>query len=545
MLFRRALGARRPSEYAITILELPSLKLVQETTPPGYLIGMHYNRVYMAFYANAKYELVIFDRQLKELGRIHIPPVENRSTGCSPPMSIEQYDNDSAVLVANCGEIHVIDLKSFSILHSIPRYANYYSVALYDRLIFTTAVDQHSPIIVFDMDTGKEVARLPVYVSEIAIKGNVLLTAGKPGLTGRNANWPMETYRINATAIRNGAWQEARIVQQCRQAEALLADDTKDIYGAISMCEEAGIQGYAEDPTIPEVVFPAFRQYGLWLGQTLDRFSDAIRILEKAQAAKADPEVARALVEARLKAKVISSAGIGDITEAELQTDFGQALKNGNQFAKAITIAKTITPVGTSSRFFHFSDDKLYVGRNGCGTKECNGGAYIDVFDRSTLNELGSVQVVPEDMEQQDEIISIATDDKYIYASTEYRFAKNGRPNFFVIDKTTLEITKRAYVKSRMDMLHIEGSKLMVCGCYSTENQACAILDPATLDLTGTPDNICVSNGSYGNSIVAIEDKPSNMGFVAATRDYLVATEILFNIRDLPGLHFEHGDSLF
>jgi len=508
------------SQQAITILELPSLKLVRETTLPGSsLAGISDNRVYTGSTPNG--DLMVFDHQFKELGRIKVPPpIENNNRSCG--LSIKQYDIERAVLTANCGEIHVIDLKSFSILHSIPRYANFYSVALYDRLIFATAVEQHSPIVVFNMDTGKEVARLPISASRIAIKGNTLLAIYETGSTEKNANLPVETYLINADVIRNGIWRDARVVQQCRQAEALVAD-TKDIYGAIGLCEDAGIQGYSDSASIPTAIFPSFRQYGLWLSQTLDKFSDAIRILEKVHAVKTDPEVTRALHDARLKAKVISGAGIGDITEAELQTDFGQALRNGNQLSKAVT--KTIEFGLPASPVYHFSDDKLYFGRYGCGTRKCDG-AHIGVFDRATLDELGSVQVAPADPDQQDSIISIATDDQYIYASVEYRFEDNGRPNFFIIDRKTLEITKRVHVKS-INTLHIEGGKLMICNCYSTENQACSVLDPITLDLTKTSDKVCVAGYRRhdNNSFITVKDKDSNVSFVAVTHDYLVSRE--------------------
>lgn len=524
VLFQGQTGAYT-FQQAVAILALPSLKLIQETTVPGFrLIGSRGDRIYTATSASGKNDLMVFDHQLRELGRIQIPPpLEKINVNCE--LSVEQADNDNAVLTANCGEMHVVDLKSFSIVHSIRRYAHFYSMALHDGLIFTTATDKSTGaddgIVVFDMGTGKEIARLPISASTIAVKGNILLAAGTPVSTGNGASWHMETYQINADALRGGGWQEARVVQQCRQAEARLAD-AKDLYAAIGLCGQAGIEGYVRDASIPAAVLPSLRQYGLWLSQTLDRCSDAVRILEKVQAANPDPDVARALNEARLKAKVVGGEVMLELSQAERQTDFGEVLENGGQQTKATT--KTIE-FGAFPELFLFSDDRLYVGRYGCRTTNCSGGATIGVFDRNTLDELASIQIAPKDDEYQDAIGSIAADSRHLYVSVGYRYEQEGRPNFFVIDRARLEITKRAQAKS-IGLLHLERGKLMACGCHFTEHQACAVLDPDTLKSTEIPDQTCVQSEPSNETIVTVDGKmASDAKFYAVTRDYLVAGE--------------------
>ena len=509
-------------QQSVAVLELPSLRLIQQTTLPGArLVGIRGNYIYTAFSANAKDDLIVFNRQFKELGRIQIPPpLEKIKTGCQPV--IEQNENDRAVLIANCGEIHVVDLKSFSVVHSIRLHALSYSLAIHDGLLFTTANDQsagdHNGIVVFDMSTGKEVARLPISASTIVIKGNILLAAGTPAFAGGAANWKMETYQIDTEAIRNGRWQEANVVQQCRQAAVQLAD-TKDLYGAISLCKQAGVEGYAHAKPIPATMLPTLRQYGLWLSQTLDKCPEAVRILEKVEAAKPEPELAHALNEARLKAKVVSGEADNKLSDAERQTEFGQILDNGRQLAKATT--KTIE-FGHFSNLFFFSGDRLYVGRNGCRTTRCDGGATIGVFDRSTLDELASIQIAPNDNDYQDAITSLAADDRHLYASVEYRYEQEGRPHFFVVDRKTLKVTKRAQIKST-GTLRVEQNRLMTCGCHFTEHQTCAELDPLTLKLTEVPNKICVPNEQNREAIVAAgEDMASSTEFLAVTRDYLV-----------------------
>jgi hypothetical protein len=251
----------------------------------------------------------------------------------------------------------------------------------------------------------------------------------------------------------------------------------------------------------------------------LDKCPEAVTILEKVIAAKPEPEVAHALNEARLKAKVVSGEADDKLTDAERQTDFGQILENGRQLAKATT--KTIE-FGDFSNLFLFSGDRLYVGRNGCKTTRCDGGATIGVFDRSTLDELASVQIAPDNSDYQDAITSLAADDRHLYASVEYRYEQEGRPNFFVVDRKTLKVTKHAQIKS-IGTLHVEQNRLMTCGCHFTEHQACAELDPLTLKLTEMPNRICVPNEQNREAIVAVgEQMASSTEFLAVTRDYLV-----------------------
>jgi hypothetical protein len=473
-------------QQALAIFELPSLKLIQETTLPGArLVGIRDGRIYTAFPASGKDELMVFDRQFRALGRIQIPPpMDQINASCQP--AIEQSENDRAVLIANCGEMHVLNLKSFSVEHSIRRYAFFYSMALHDGLIFTRAIDQpvgvNDGVVVFDMETGSETARLPIPAATIAIKGNILLAAAAPDSTGTDAKWQMETYRLNTGAMRKGVWREAKVAQQCRQAGAQLAD-TRDLYRAIALCKQAGVDGYAQGAAIPAAVLPALRLYGIWLSQTLDQGAEAVRVLEKVQAAQPDPEVALALAESRLKARVVGREGAGELTREERQTGFGKVFEIGAPPAR--TTVKRIE-FGAFSDLFLFSGDRLYVGRYGCGDGRCDGGASLGVFDRDTLDELASVQIAPDNQEYQDAIASISADDRRIYACVRYRYEQQGqqqgRPNFFVVDRQTLEVIRRE--RTRSDETCAEKDKgnattVTVDGTQGVDRQLIKLVSPA------------------------------------------------------------------
>lgn len=505
-------------DQAVAILDLPSLKMVQETTLPGYsMLGIRGDHIYTVGRAG----LMIYDRQLKLLARVAMPPpLQKLNMNCQP--SIEEDGADRAVLVANCGEMHILDLKTFSILHSIRRYALFYSMALHDRLIFTAAPDQStaSPlappvyhgIVVYDMNTGKQVARLPIDAQYVAIKGNVLLAARKPVSALKDVSWPMQAYRMNTVAIRAGDWQKGWVVRQCREAGMEFAR-TQDLYVAIKTCKDAGVETYADASPIPPTVLPALRQYGLWLSQTLDKCDDAVRILEKVQAENADPAVDNSLAEARLKARAIGSETPVTLRGAERRTDFGQILENGSQLTKAVT--KTID-FGSFSNVLHFSGDRLYIGRWGCRTAPCDGRVTVGVFDRTTLDPLASVKIAGDNEENDDAVESLAADDLHIYVSV------SGRPDFFVIDRKTLKITKRADTGA-VGALRFDGGELLMCSCHFTEQQGCAILNPETLKSTALQGKACVQNEKGSDNIVTLNSEDTNHSFVAVTRDYLVA----------------------
>lgn len=519
-------GISRDNRFrqALTTIELPSLKILNKTTLPGYyMVGVRGDHIYTAFSGNGKRDLMVFDLRLKELGRFQIPPaLEKINLICQP--SVEQYDEETAVLIANCGEIHVLNLKSFSIIHSIHRYAFLYSVALYDRLIFTTASERstgiYNGVIVFDMDTGKEVARLPISASTIEIKGNILLAAGDPVTTAQRASWPMETYRLDPEAIRSARWQMENVLQHCLHAKADLAV-TNNLYNAIDECKSAGIEAYAKGDTIPAAVFSALRQYGLWLSLTLDRCDEAVRILEKILAERADPIVKHALNEAKLKSKIVGSDVLVRLPDEEHKMNFARLVENGDKLPNSIT--KTID-FGAFSNLLYFSGDKLYIGRYGCHTNGCDGGANIGVFDRFTLNQIAWVEVAPDDEDFQDNIVSIVSDNQHIYASVDYRYTQEGRPNFFVIDKGTLKIVKSAQIKYVGALLFDKG-KLMVCGSDLSVEQHCEAIDPVTLVLTETPNKMMVDNKSKTGSLVTLSSIGADKTIVAVTHDYFVARD--------------------
>ncbi|WP_333878029.1 lysozyme inhibitor LprI family protein [Methylobacter sp.] len=246
---------------AIAILELPSLKLIQETSiPGGTLISLHGNRIYTAYSANAAMDLMVYDHHFKELGRMKLPqPIEKVNFRCQP--QIVQNENDRALLIANCGEMHVLNLKSLSVERSISRHSLFYSVALYKGLIFTTTEKQNG-IMVFDMNSATEVAQFQIPASYLFIKGDVLLAAEAPVNRLKDSSWPMHVYRINADLIRSGEWKNQSIIEACSRTSQEIQNGG-DIYEAVRVCGDSGINPVINSSNVPADVLPHAVNYAI------------------------------------------------------------------------------------------------------------------------------------------------------------------------------------------------------------------------------------------------------------------------------------------
>lgn len=512
-------GASNNGGYLSTahalIFELPSLKIIKSID----IAGGNDVQFWQGKILSLGRDLVAYDLALNEQFTIPLPARQASRNGvsCAATWPLRIYD-DKAVIVANCGEILVYDLISHRLENTIASYAHFYAVAVLDGLIFTTPTSeprQKNNAHVFDLYTGKELAVLPINGTDIFAQGNQLLVVERKFA----AHSPMVLYLVNTSAIRNGKWRVEQVITQCKQAESLLTD-SNDLYAAIGLCKSAGIEGLIDGAEIPPDALPVLKKYSLWLSRTFDKGTDAIRLLKALQTIKPDREINSALDEISFKTKVIEGKEFDDISAQDKLTDFYQVFERGSQVAKAAT--KNID-FGAFPDLFHFSGDRIYVGRYGC--RRCtNGGASILVLNRNTLEEIASIPIVPDDQDYQDNITSITTDEKHIYVSVEYRYEQAGRPNFFVIDRGNLKVVTKAQIKN-VSTLNFDAGQLMSCGCNFTEDQHCKALDPVALRFTNALGKFCIQVERGNETIVGFDEVTgSTPNFVVATQDYLVSS---------------------
>lgn len=428
----------------VVTLELPSLKLIQEIPfLSTYVLAIQGNRIYGA---TGSSEMSIYEfhgNRFNSLGNIQAPePTTNLNLRCQS--SLVLGENERAVLIANCGDIHIVNLKTLSIESSIPRYANFYSIALYKGLIFTTTEKQNG-IIVFDMNSATEVARFPIPASYLFTKGDVLLAAEAPINRLKDSSWPMQAYKINADLIRSGEWKNRSIIEACSQASQAIQKGT-DIYEAVKLCESSGINAVINRSNIPADILPHAVNYATWLSQTLHRYDESLALFDRLHKYSATLG-AGTIEEATLKKNVFGSVvGLKD-----LKTD------SHSQFSKALRIGKSQKPVDAIQlpkldNDLKFLGEYVYVNSWDC-YPVAGQGVGIEVFDRNSLKHLNRLSIRECDDEQEDTVGSIADDKGQLHVLTGSQYPDENRSNYFVFDKKTWKLIKTGiYSESNNDI---------------------------------------------------------------------------------------------
>lgn len=489
------------------IFELPSLKVLKSVE----IIGGNDVQPWQGKILSLGYDLAAYDNEFNELFKISLPArKQGNGVSCAATWPLGVY-KDKAVVIANCGDILVFDLSTHQLVQTIPSYSHFYAVAILDGLIFTTPTSeprQRDNAHVYDLSTGKELAVLPINATDLFVKGNRILAIerefAKPSL--------MTLYSVDVSAIRSGNWREDRILSECLKAQLLLTD-SRDLYAAIDMCKATGIEGLVGGAEIPKAILPVAKRYALWLSQTLDRGRDAIPILEILRRIAPDEDIERTLANIKLKTAILSGSKLGPLTKEEQETPFSRILKRGDQFTHVET--KNVN-FGSFPNLFLFSGDRIYVGRYSNGTS-------IGVLDRRTLDEIADIPIAPDDNTYQDNVFSIASDKKHIYAVVAYRYEQAGRPNFFVIDKESFKTLKSTQLQL-LSTLITDGDMLLSCGCHFTTDQRCKLVDPIALKTEDIPGKVCIQN-EFGSESVVSFSGANTLGsrYVANTNDYLVA----------------------
>ncbi len=421
-------GMDEKSNQKIAIFDLPNLANFHETTIPGQIIKSSLeNRIFTVHYQGEQKIVIVFDHQLNELGRITLPPQSlGTNRNCQP--GDLHLDGDHLVLVSNCGEITVANLKTFKIENVISRHSEMYSIAMHKGLIFTTTENKNG-VVVFDVSNGHEMARLPIFASSIFINGDILLAAGDPISTGNSGTWPMQTYKLNDESIRSGKYRNQAVIESCTQAEKIL-EASSDIYQAVKICEQSGINGVVDSGNVPNNLIPIAIKFAGWLGQTLDRFDDSLILFDKLSklGIQIDPDSRH---EPLIKAAVISNNPDVKILQLVENKPFDKAVKIGLQ-AKPIKLIDLPPLQGD----LYFSEKYIYAEKWDCYPTK-GGGDLIQIFDRKSLEKTTTLKITECDDEQQDALKSLSIVDDKLIVDSQFRYPDAQRRSQFVFELTT------------------------------------------------------------------------------------------------------------
>jgi hypothetical protein len=496
------------------IFELPSLKIIKSVE----IIGGNDTKWWDGKILSLGYELAAYDTNLNPLFKISLPQRKTgESANCAATIPLRVF-GDKAVIVANCGDILVYNLASRQLERTIPGYAHFYAVTIMDGLIFTSPTSEprlKDNAHVYDLNSGEELAVLPINATDLFSNGDRLLAVerkfGHPS--------PMSFYSVDVSVLRSGQWRIDTILAGCKRGRSLI--DSADLYGGIEACKATGIDGLARGPNVPNSIVHVMREYAGWLAQTLDRTRDAKAMLERLMKIAPLPETDHLLSIVELKGRVLEGDEVGPMTPNQAESEFGRALINRDRITNAQT--KDIN-FGAFSNLFYFFGNNVYVGGYGCGAGCTLGGASLSVLDRATFDEIASIPIVADNEDYQDEIVSIAGHKNKIYLALSYRYEQAGRPDFVVVNKSPLMISKRIQA-GIPGTLKVHDGKLFACGCHFTQDQTCKTVDPETGKSEVAPGALCaVSDGANDSAIIVLPpDKVPRSPVVALTRDYLVA----------------------
>lgn len=424
-------GYGEGSALSFTLFELPSLKVLRVKSIPGIrLISMEHGLVVQG-YQKGRPQLIFYDRQLQERGRLDLPPPQAQLTySCGlGPLRLE---GDVAALVANCGEIHVINMKTFSIERTIPRYANFYSVVLRNGLIYT-ASENRDGIVVFDAASGRELGRIPIRGGSLYASKNMLLVAGRYERY-EEIKWPMSVYEIHDQALRSGSWRMQSILQACSEARRKFGA-SGDIYEAAELCGRSGIDSMLRDEkNVSDELRGLAIDYAIWLTKTLDRYDDGRELLEK-------------LGEGKTHAIEIYEANLKKSLFKERVERFPEALQERGDFSRALARGLKRPP---PMRFdlpdgqLYFFDDFVYMPRESCGDEK--DGVYVNIYDRKTFKSLRSVKILGCSDDHEDSIRSVSADKDKLYVRTEQYEGKATSHHYFVFRKSDwAQVVAKAY----------------------------------------------------------------------------------------------------
>lgn len=455
---------------AILVYSLPGLKLERNVEIAG---GPHF-ALWGEKIVSLGYKLRIHDLDFKEIAVMDMPEgVPNLGARCDPgPLRIS---GDKAVIGTNCLRLAIVDLPSARVEHILPTASNFQSFAISEGLIFTTdALGEIPDVRVIELSSGRELSRLKIDASFLAMQGKSLLAMKK-----REWRDPLVStlYEMNFSAIRSKTSRVARTLSGCRAAERVQEID-RDLHAALSACEAAGILGFVEATDLSADLHEAVEKYARWLTLSLSRYSEGEAILERLQRLKPDPKVAAQLALTRRKA-------------GYLDLPLKDAKPSQTPDRKGVTRASV--NFGAFSNLLQFDGDRLYIARWDCD-RTGDPGVTLDVVDRKTFQAIKRVVITSCDDSQQDAIASIRFVSGYIVLGLEYRFQEDNRPTVAIVNTRALTVTKKAFVQQPISSLSQWNGRLLACA--STSNPSHNRFDPVSaryVDATEEEARACVN----------------------------------------------------
>jgi hypothetical protein len=440
-------GLAHNSKATVLVYRLPTLKLERSTE----ITGGNDTALWGDKIVSIGYRLGIYDLDLREIAVVEMPksdPKLHSNCGGGPL----RISGDKAVVGANCAQLAVVDLPTARIERIIPTASFFQSFAIADGLLFTVDPDGKAPDVrVIELSTGRELARVGIDASFLAMQGKSLLA-----MKYKDFSAPVRftLYEVDFASIRSETPRTARVVVGCRAAEQAL-ERQGDLHAALDGCEKAGINGYVEETGLSPELREAVEKYARWLTLSLSRYAEGAAVFARLQREKPGPAVEAPVAMAKRKALHL------DPPPKEAPPSTAPAPKG---------VTRVPIDFGAFPAMIQFEGNRIYIARWACGYSN-DPGVTLEVLDRKTFQLIKRVAVAPCDDSQQDSVTAIGVVPGYIVLGLAYRYEEADRPTVAVVDARSLEVIKKGFVRQEIAGLSRWKGRLLACSRTSDQSQ--------------------------------------------------------------------------
>lgn len=450
-------GAPNNPTISMLVYGLPGLELEKSAEiAGGNDLALWGNKI-----VSVSFSLGIYQPDLRKIAVVDMPSREAGGRGACSGGEL-RIAGDKAVVATDCDRLVVLDLPAARIERVIPvsPAAGGFDVA--EGVIFV-ALPQAREVLALELDSGDELARLPVDADFVTLRGNRLLGVKKGGKFPDPARFTV--YEVKLDAIKSETSRMARVKDGCGAARRALGRDG-DPHAAIEACEKSGIRGFVDSPRDAPELAPVFADYAVWLARTFSRYNEGRALLERLD--PADTRLAAELAAVRRKADALNPPAAGE---------------EPARGAEPAGITSVPVNLGGFSDPIAIEGDRIYIGRWLChGAREKHRGVVLEVLDRGTLRTAREIQIAPCNFAHQDAVSTIIPVPGHVVLGLRYQIPKQGRPNVVVLDAASFEVKARGYIGLDASYLRLWQGKLLMCS--SPPGQPKHRLDPRTASLT-------------------------------------------------------------
>lgn len=439
----------------------------------------------------------LYDDDFNPAGSIEVPYKIRFNSHCDRGPSL--INGDRLYLIANCGELYAIDLSGKKIEHSFGYLSEcmFPTVSVGGKLLVVgnrNGDDSTCEIKFLNLSDNSLLATLPLKPAAALVRDKKLILSFYESWSKPTR---IEIYQLASNILDGNKYYESTLKAAHQQAITTYRNDG-DAYRALVILERANPSQLLNDKTLLEkdVRATVLNDYGFFLSLTLDRYREAVAILQKV----ADEFPERTVVHLNLSdvywkmflfskndsfQKKASSA-YAKYKLLMQQTHNGKvALRKYDTYQPIFDLSKQLRPIkleyndGLGASIF--SENDIYVPSYTPGA----GGPAVAVLNRTTFERKTTLTFLHDD-QFQDNVSSIVPCKGKIFISTGFRYEDRTRPSLYVFDKANhQEIGRFAFSSNGLGSAFCFNNFLYV-GSGSDGNQAqYREIDPDKVKETG------------------------------------------------------------